>query len=156
VSFPSKPELEVIHDLKNACFKWSGRQKIWHAKEYPYRVELLNILATYGGEIGEEKSFAEIMEAKVERSKDRAERHREYADNAAKKADFFLQTLAYFRLGYGINAGYVLLPIPACCGVSRKPRHLPNCFKWVPVIRQLSTRDLTSVSRIFDPDLLHS
>jgi len=57
-----------------------------YAKEYPYRVELLNILATYGGEVGEEKSFAEIMEAKVERSKDRAERHREYADNAAKKA----------------------------------------------------------------------
>jgi hypothetical protein len=27
------------------------------------------------------------MEAKVERSKDRAERHREYADNAAKKAE---------------------------------------------------------------------
>ncbi len=47
VSFPSKPELEVIHDLKNAGFKWSGRQKIWYAKEYPYRVELLNILATY-------------------------------------------------------------------------------------------------------------
>jgi hypothetical protein len=87
VSFPSKPELEVIHDLKNAGFKWSGRQKIWYAKEYPYRVELLNILATYGGEVGEEKSFAEIMEAKVERSKDRAERHREYADNAAKKAE---------------------------------------------------------------------
>ena len=76
VSFPSKPELEVIHDLKNAGFKWSGRQKIWYAKEYPYRVELLNILATYGGEVGEEKSFAEIMEAKVERSKDRAKRHR--------------------------------------------------------------------------------
>ena len=39
------------------------------------------------GEVGEEKSFAEIMEAKVERSKDRAERHREYADNAAQRSE---------------------------------------------------------------------
>jgi len=70
VSFPSKPEVEVIHDLKNAAFKWSGWLKIWYAKEFPYRVELLNILARYGGEVGQEKSFAEIMEAKVERSKD--------------------------------------------------------------------------------------
>jgi hypothetical protein len=51
VSFPSKLELEVIHDLKNAGFKWSVRQKIWYAKEYPYRVELLNILATYNLEL---------------------------------------------------------------------------------------------------------
>ena len=28
------------------------RQRIWYAKECPYRVELLNILAIYGGEIG--------------------------------------------------------------------------------------------------------
>jgi hypothetical protein len=73
--------------LKNAGSKWSGRQKIWYAKEYPYRVELLNILATYGGDIGAEKSFAEIIEAKMERSKDRSERHREYADNAAQRSE---------------------------------------------------------------------
>jgi hypothetical protein len=110
VSFPSKPELEVIHDLKNAGFKWSGRQKIWYAKEYPYRVELLNILATYGGEVGEEKSFAEIMEAKVERSKDRAERHRVYADNAAKKAEGCMnsahQILDIIPLGQPILIGH--------------------------------------------------
>jgi hypothetical protein len=32
-------------------------------RSIPKGVELLNILATYGGEIGEEKSFAEIMGA---------------------------------------------------------------------------------------------
>lgn len=83
VSHKEKPNQAVIDQLKKAGFRWSSRQRIWYAKETAYRVNLLNEIAEYGGEIGEKKSFAEKMEEKVERAGERAERY----EDLAKRTD---------------------------------------------------------------------
>jgi len=80
VEHPEKPSQEVIDRLKVAGFRWSPRQRIWYAKETQARIDLLESLAEYAGEIGERLSFAEHMQAKVDRSKERAGRYEDLAE----------------------------------------------------------------------------
>lgn len=82
-----KPSQDVINQLKANGFKWSSRQRLWYAKELPYRVAFLNTIATFEGEIGEVLSFAEKMERKVERAEERAERFEDLAEKTSLKAE---------------------------------------------------------------------
>ncbi|OPY56071.1 MAG: hypothetical protein A4E49_00305 [Methanosaeta sp. PtaU1.Bin112] len=86
-----KPSQEIINKLKANGFKWSGRQKLWYAKEQPYRVELLNSIATYEGEIGERLTFAEKIDRKTTKAEDRAEYFGEKAEKAHEEASNLLE-----------------------------------------------------------------
>lgn len=82
-----KPSQDIITQLKANGFRWSPRQKLWYAKETSYRVEFLNSIAAYEGEVGERLTFAEKMDAKVKHAADRAERFEALAEKTHDKAN---------------------------------------------------------------------
>lgn len=86
----SKPDKVTIEKLKENGFRWSGIQKIWYAKETPYRVDFLNSIAVYGGEVGEKLSIEEEVERKVERAGARAIRYEERAEKAQATGEALL------------------------------------------------------------------
>jgi hypothetical protein len=85
VSHAQKPSQEIINKLKVAGFRWSRMQRLWYANETSERVKLLNEIAEYAGETGTKKTFAEKMEAKLERAESRAERYEELAEKTDAK-----------------------------------------------------------------------
>lgn len=88
----SKPSQDIISQLKANGFRWSSRQKLWYAKELPFRVEFLNSIATYGGEIGEKLTFAEKISQKTIKAVNRAEYFEEKAEKTHKEASSLLDT----------------------------------------------------------------
>ena len=49
IRFDGKPEAEVIESLKSNGFRWSGKQKMWFAKQTDERIQFANSLN--GGEV---------------------------------------------------------------------------------------------------------
>lgn len=44
IRFDKKPEIEIIESLKSKGFRWSGKHKMWYAKQTPERIEFTNSL----------------------------------------------------------------------------------------------------------------
>lgn len=83
----SKPDSDIIERLKKSGFRWSSRQKLWYAKGKPNQIALLKEIADYGGEIGEQKSFEEQMNDKLERSKRRSEYYQQKAESVEEESE---------------------------------------------------------------------
>jgi len=87
ISFDGKPASSVIASLKQNGFRWAHTSKVWYAKDYTYRREFLNTLATQGEDVAASgATFAEQMEAKAEKAGARQERLETAAEKASAEA----------------------------------------------------------------------
>lgn len=110
VSFPSRPSPEIIAGLKSHGFRWSGRSRVWYAKDTPWRRQYLDTIAVQVEDVGERLTYAERKEREAERAEARRERYDARAEKAeaAGRARFRAadQIASYIPPGQPILVGH--------------------------------------------------